>query len=103
MATVFRRKLTRWILNGERVTKTTPGAKPLKSLSREWYGLVKGRYVKLSPLRDVAEQLLRKKIRESEERRFDRFASHRQTPLSDHVAKFRDHLEATGRSSRYIR
>ena len=103
MATIFRRQLTRWVLNGKRVTKGTPGAKAHKSKSREWYGLVKGEYVKLSPLRDVAEQILQKRLRESEERRFDRFATHRQTPLADHIAKFRDHLESTGRSPRYIR
>ena len=69
MATVFRRKLgPRWVLDGKRVAKSTPGAKAHRSLSREWYGLVKGEYVKLSPLRDVAEQMLRKRMRESEER-----------------------------------
>jgi integrase len=103
MATVFKRKLTRWVLNGKRVTKSTTGAIAHSSHSREWYGLVKGRYVKLSPIRDVAEQMLRKIIRESEERRIDQFAAHRQAPLADHIAKFRDHLESTGRSPRYIR
>ena len=103
MATVFRRKLTRWFVDGKRGTKGTPGAKRHVTLSREWYGLVKGEYVKLSPLRDVAEQLLRKRLRESEERRFDRFAAHRQAPLADHIAKFREHLLATGRSDRYVR
>jgi integrase len=102
MARVFRRKLTRWVLDGRRVTKGTPGAKAETSLSREWYGLIRGEYVKLSPLRDVADQLLRKRLRESEERRFDRFAPYRQTPLTEHIEKFREHLTAIGRSQRYI-
>ena len=67
MATIFRRQLTRWVLNGNALTKGTPGAKAHKSKSREWYGLVKGEYVKLSPLRDVAEQILQKRLRESED------------------------------------
>src|SRR4051812_20078432 len=103
MARIFRRKLTRWVLDGRRVNKGTPGAKTRVSLSRQWYGLIRGEYVKLSPLRDVAEHLLRKQLRDSEELRFDRFAAHRQTPLAEHIEKFREHLAAQGRSSRYIR
>jgi hypothetical protein len=103
MATVFRRKLTRWILDGKRVDKGTPGAKRHTTKSREWYGLVRGEYVKLSPLRDIAEQKLRQKLREIEESRVNQFAVHRRSALADHIAKFHEHLEATCRSARYVR
>ncbi len=103
MSTVFRRKLTRYILNGRRVNKSTPACKAETSLSREWYGLVRGQYVKLSPKRDVAEKLLRRRISDAEDLRIDRFAKHRQAPLSEHIEKFKEHLEAKGRAPRYVK
>jgi integrase len=103
MATVFRRKLTRYVLDGLRVRKGTPGCQTVTSRSRDWYGYVGGRYVRLSPVRDVAVHLVAKRIQESEERRTSPFAFHRQTPLSEHVQTFREHLEAGGRSERYVR
>ena len=96
------RKLTRYTLDGKRVNKSTPGAIATLTLSREWYGLVRGQYVKLSPLRDRAERLLRKRLGDAEDLRLDRFASHRQAPLADHVEKFREHLEAKGCADRYV-
>jgi site-specific recombinase XerD len=125
MATVFRRKLTRYILNGQwveigsgktkrrilrgkRVPKGTPGAKRYETLSDHWYGLVRGQYVKLCNIaapgaRDKSEKLLRKMLGEAEDLKLDRFAHHRRAPLPQHIEAFREHLKAKGRDGRYVK
>lgn len=121
MAEVFKRKLKRYVLGGrwveqgkgkqarrvlrggERVRKGTPGAEEFETESREWYALINGAYVKLSPIRDKAVAQLRKQLHDAEDRRVNPFAAHLQAPLEQHIADFRDHLAAKGRDARYIR
>jgi len=121
VAEVFKRKLSRYVLDGEwvevgrgkhrrrvlrggqRVSKDTPGAQLFEWESAEWYGRVGGRYVKLSPDRAVAEKLLRKKLHDLEDLKVNRFAKHQQTELAEHIEAFRENLESQARSPRYIR
>ena len=94
---VFEGKRKRHILRGgKRVAKSTPGAVAVTTLSREWYGYIAGRREKLSTVKDTAEKMLRKLLTEREDLKYDRFAAHRQAPLTGHIEKFGEYLKAKG-------
>ena len=105
---LFRVTTIRYILDGRRVPKGTPGARKVKAKSRKWYGRVPGnpRAVPLSTNKTAAGQMLAALIKKAELGKagiLDPFEEHRRRPLLDHVADFESYLTAKGSTAKHAR
>jgi len=99
---VFRKTHVRWILNGERVPAKTPGAKKVRERSRLWYGRYldrngRERTVALADRKGEAESELVRRRDDAEKRRRD--PTHAESPTADHLADWRERLEAEGNTA----
>ena len=101
MSRLYKRKyLAADPVTGEKTERLTP----------KWYGqFVDGdgvpRRVPLSTNKTAAQQMLNELVRRAELAKVgirDDYAEHRQRPLADHVADFRQHLESKDRSSKHV-
>lgn len=105
MGKVFKQPTTHYSLDGKRCPKGTPGAASSRVLSRDWYGNVGEKKVRLCPDKRAAEQMLRKLLSDVALEGVglsDPFAAHKRTPLADHLSDYASHLTAKRDSPRHI-
>jgi site-specific recombinase XerD len=82
-----------------------PGFKRKREKSAKFYGRVNGRMEALHEDKDVAEQMLARKIREhgmAEQGITDPYREHRKRPLAEHVEDFRKYLLNKGNTQAYV-
>ena len=112
MARLYRPTITRYTdpATGKRCRKDAPGAVRTPARSRTWRGEWRDgdgvlRTKALSPNKAAAKAMLREVESEAERGRAgltNPFAEHARTPLADHLADFRAHLEAKGNGERHV-
>lgn len=112
MGSLFKPKFKRYFdsITGKIVTRNHPRAVLGDYQSEKWYGRYRDHLgvvqrVPLHKNKDRSRERLVEIEREVDDRkhgRFDRFAQHRITPLSDHREKFREHLKARGRTLSHV-
>lgn len=99
MPELTKKRVTRWELDGRRVSPNTPGAVKTTHKSRKWYGWVGGKAVPLCGDKSKARQMLGKLLGDSAMKRVglsDPFAGHKQKLLADHLVDYSAALEAKG-------
>lgn len=102
---VYKKKTTRWLLDGKRVPAGTPGAVAVVEESPKWYGLVKGKHVPLSKDRTAAERILRKKLADLDLEAagiVDPFGKHKARPLAEHLDDYQAVLTAKGSTAEHV-
>ena len=96
---------------GRKCSKGTPGAKPVRTRARKWYGQFKDAQGKICrvPLctdktaaRQKLDELVRK-VERGEAGLVNPFEEHNRTPLADHLEQYRLHLEAKDNTERHVR
>jgi integrase len=118
MASLYRPRITTWKLNGKcydadgnRVTKTTPGAVRVdEGLSETWYGKFtlpnrEVRRVRLTTDKKASQQILAKMVVDAKLAEHDlggRFAEHAKRPLTEHLADYRAFLTAKGNTAKHV-
>src|SRR5690349_13911017 len=107
MAHLVRPWITYYVLNGQRVPKSTPGAKKKKERARKWYGqgipgLPPRKRVPLASDKTAAGQLLAEMVRKAERGEaglWDSVREAAQLTLDQHLAGFERHLRNKPRST----
>ena len=110
MREVFRKKITRYRLNGKVVSRDTPGAVKTTEQTAKYYGewtdaRGKRKSKALSRDKSIARQMLARIMREVEREKAgltDSTAQHQSRPLSDHLADFRAVLEERGNTAAHV-
>ena len=110
MAYLVRPWTYRYVLDGKRVPKGTPGAKRVKERARKWYGSgipdwPKGKKVPLASDKETAKRMLRELVREAEagEVPHGEFLKARKQPLQEHLDGFGRYLAAKGDTEGYVK
>lgn len=116
MASLYRPVVTQYRLDGGKgkaVRKGTPGAVKVSTRSPTWWGSYSvkqgGRrvrkYVRLSKSKNTARRMLAEIQRKADLESagvIDRYQQHRERPIEEHVADYRDHLDAKGGTQEHI-
>ena len=109
MATIYRPVTTRYLdKDGHQVPKGTPGASQKRVRSKTW----RARYRDFSGKsktaslgtedRQEAQERLAELALKQKQRESDPYAEHRDTPLSEHLEDYRNHLESKNSSDKHI-
>ena len=108
---VWRKKTTRYLLEGKQVPADTKGAKKRLVESRRWYGTIrlqdgKTKQVPLAEDEDTAERLLQQLQAEQHERRLNgttTFDDAKQMSLTDILDAYLQYLTSKGNSPEYLK
>lgn len=107
---VFKKRFTRYVKDGHRVPKGTPGATKVQEESRKYHGRYRDAHGKLaepalSTDKTVARRMLADLERQVEKAKVgyvDEFADPRSAPIGEHIAAYRANLERKGVSERHL-
>ena len=107
---VYRPTIIRYVLNGKRATKATPGARAKREKSDTYWGRIplangKRKPVALCDDKEAAEAMLAAMLsRAKREARgdIDPFEDHRTRPIAEHLEDFRGYLDSKGNTSEYV-
>ncbi len=109
MPSVFKKRIVRWSLNGQRCPAGTPGAVKTTEKTKGYYGWLDGKAVKLGDDgidKRTAERLLTNRLNAGSLKAAglsDPYADDAARPLAEHLADYRSHLEAKGnRNPRHV-
>jgi len=110
MAGVYRPTIVRYILNGKRVDKGTPGARKVRVKSKTFWGRVpdangKPKPVSLCDDEEAAEEMLsvlKKRAKRISRGDADPYEDHRLRPLGEHVEDFQAFLESKGNTAAHV-
>jgi hypothetical protein len=102
--------MVRYVLDGKRVSKDTPGAKKLTEKARKWYakGIPGHPPAKAFPLasdKSVAKVMLADLVRGAEKGEagmVDPYEEHNKRPLLEHLADFETELRARGNGPTHV-
>jgi integrase len=110
MASLFKPVIIRYILDGKRVNKDTPGARPKKCKSSKWYGQYadangQTQRVPLSMNKTVAQQMLAALVNKNENAKIgvvDPCEEHSRRPLTEQLDDFRRYLEDKDNTAEHV-
>jgi len=108
---VWRKQTVRYLVNGKRASKGTPGAVPRRERSKRYYGTLRtchgrNKQIPLTLDKTSSQTLLRRLQREEDDKRamgVTRQDEERQRPLSEHLEEFRAYLETKDVTAQHVR